>query len=335
MNRRLIIAAAAAVLLAVAAFATSGFGLLASRDAGELSLYGNVDIREVDMAFRVNGRIATIEVEEGAKVEKGQLLATIDTASLDSRIAEADARVAQAQAQYMKLRNGNRPQDVAQARARVAAATAQYDNAQRDYARRQALVGPGAISRDLWEQTVAERDRAAAQLTEARQALSLVSAGARPEDIAAGAAEVRSARAGRAGIATDLGDARLVAASSGTVATRAREPGAIVQPGETVMTLAIDRPMRVRAYVAEPDLGRISPGMKVEVRADGNPKTYQGTIGYISPRSEFTPKSVETENLRTDLVYGIRVIVSDPDDALRQGQPVTVRVPGARPRHEN
>jgi HlyD family secretion protein len=331
MNRRLIlIAAAAAIVLAVAAFATSGFGLLGDKDKGELSLYGNVDIREVDMAFRVNGRIATIEVEEGTRVQQGQLLATIDTASLDSRIAEADARVSQAEAQYLKLRNGNRRQDVAQARARVAAAAAQYDNTQRDFARRQGLVGPGAISRDLWEQTVTERDRAAAQLTEARQALSLAMAGARPEDIAAAAADVRSARASRAGVGTDLGDTRLVAAASGTVATRAREPGAIVQPGETVLTLAIDRPMRVRAYVAEPDLSRISPGMKVEVRADGNPKLYHGTIGYISPRAEFTPKSVETENLRTDLVYGIRVIVSDPDDALRQGQPVTVRVPGAR-----
>jgi HlyD family secretion protein len=335
MNRRIIIAIVAIAVLAVAAFATSGFGLMGKKDAGELALYGNVDIREVDMAFRVNGRIASIDVDEGAKVQQGQLLATIDTASLSSRIAEADARVAQAEAQFAKLRNGNRRQDVAQAAARVSAAAASYSDAQKDFSRRQGLVAPGAISRDVWEQTVANRDRAAAQLAEARQGYSLVASGARPEDIAAAAAEVRSAQAARAGVGTDLGDARLIAAASGTVATRAREPGAIVQPGETVLTLAIDRPMRVRAYVAEPDLGRISPNMAVLVSADGNPKTYHGTIGYISPKAEFTPKSVETESLRTDLVYGIRVIVSDPDDALRQGQPVTVKVPGARPRVKN
>ncbi len=195
MNRRLIIAAVAMLALAVAAFATSGFGLMGKKDAGELSLYGNVDIREVDMAFRVTGRIASIDVEEGAKVERGQLLATIDTASLSSRIAEADARVAQAAAQYAKLRNGNRRQDVAQAEARVSAAAASYVDAEKDFTRRRALVGPGAISRDLWEQTVAQRDRAAAQLNEARQAYSLVASGARPEDIAAAAAEVRSAQA--------------------------------------------------------------------------------------------------------------------------------------------
>lgn len=333
MNRRRLIVLALAVVLAVAAFATRGFGLMPGRPATELTLYGNVDIREVDMGFRVGGRIAGIGVDEGVQVTRGQLLATLDTATLDSRIAEADARVAQAQASYDKARNGARAQDIGQARARVVAAQAVYDNAQRDFARRQPLVAPGAISRDIWEQTRADRDRAAAQLAEAKQGLSLLQAGSRPEEIAGAAAELRSAQAARASVATDRSDARLVAASAGTIVTRAREPGAIVQPGETVLTLSIDRPIRVRAYVAETDLSRISPGMKVQVTADGNPRTYRGTIGYIAPRAEFTPKSVETENLRTDLVYQVRVIVDDPDDALRQGQPVTVRVVGARARH--
>jgi HlyD family secretion protein len=334
MNRRLIIIAVVVVGLAIAAFATRGFGLFPRADAGELALYGNVDIREVDMSFRVGGRIGDIAVDEGAKVKRGQPLAVLDTATIQSRMAEADARLGQAQAQLEKLRNGNRSQDIGQARARVAAAQAVYENAQRDYARRQPLVGPGAISRDIWEQTVSDRDRARAQLLEAQQGLSLLNAGSRAEDIAAAQADVRAAQATRDSAGTDLGDTRLVAASDGTIVTRALEPGAIVQPGQTVLTISIDRPMRVRAYVAETDLSRISPGMKVAVSADGNPKSYHGTIGYIAPKAEFTPKSVETENLRTDLVYQVRLIVDDPDDALRQGQPVTVKVTGARPRHE-
>src|SRR5690606_16297467 len=199
-----------------------------------------------------------------------------------------------------KLRSGNRPQDIAQARSRVAAAEAAARNAQADYERRQGLVGPGAISRDQWAQTVADRDRAVAQLAEARQALSLVSEGARRGAIAAAEAQLRAAEAGRRRAGIDLQDTRLVAKSAGTVVTRAREPGAIVQPGETVLTLSIDRPLRVRAYVSEPDLSRIGPGMSVTLTADGNPKSYAGTIGHISPRAEFTPKSVETEDLRTD-----------------------------------
>lgn len=330
MDRRRIAIIVVLVLVAVAAGVTRGFGLFAPHHDPGLTLHGNVDIREVDLGFRVNGRIDGIAVEEGARVRRGDLLARLDTASLDSRTAEADARVAQAQAQLAKLRNGNRAQDIAQARARVAAAAAVADNAQRDYQRRQPLVAPGAISRGAWEQTVAQRDQARAQLVEAQQALSLLQAGSRSEDIAAGEADLRSAQAARKSAGTDLSDTRLVASTDGVVVTRAREPGAIVQPGETVLTLAIDRPMRVRAYVSEGDLSRISPGMKVVVTADGNAKQYHGTIGYIAPRAEFTPKTVETENLRTDLVYQLRVIVSDPDDGLRQGQPVTVAVPGAR-----
>lgn len=331
MNRRRLPIVIALVALGLLLVFTRGFGLFGNGQDGALKLYGNVDIREVDMAFRVGGRIAGIAAEEGDKVRKGQTLATLERTSLGSRVDEAEARVAQAQAQLARLRSGSRSEEIAQARARVDAAAASAADAEQDATRRQALVESGAISRDLWAQTIALRDRARAQLAEVRQALALAQAGSRKEDIAAGEAQLQAARAARSSATTDLGDSALTAPVGATVVTRAREPGAIVQPGETVMTLAIDRPMRVRAYIDESALSRISPGMAVTLTADGNPKSYHGKIGYISPRAEFTPKSVETETLRTDLVYRLRIVVTDPDDGLRQGQPVTVMVPNARP----
>jgi HlyD family secretion protein len=330
MNRTRLIAIVAVAALLITAFATNGFGLF-RRHGGPLALYGNVDIREVDMGFRVGGRIGSISVDEGEKVVAGEELARLDTASIDAKFHQTDAAVAQSEADLAKLRNGNRPQDIAQGEARVASAEVALREAEQDVARRQGLVGPGAISKDLWQQTLATRDKARAQLDEARQALVLLRIGPRREDIHAAEAQLRAAQANRAGAATDRSDTRLITAEAGTVVTRAREPGAIVQGGETVLTISIDRPMRVRAYVSETDLSRISPGMRVEVTADGNPKTYHGTIGYIAPKAEFTPKTVETADLRTDLVYRLRIIVSDPDDALRQGQPVTVAVVDARP----
>ncbi|MBO9580845.1 MAG: HlyD family efflux transporter periplasmic adaptor subunit [Sphingobium sp.] len=325
MTRKRLIPIVLLVGLIVAAFATRGFGLF-PKAQGPLALYGNVDIREVDLGFRVGGRIDRIPVEEGAHVKAGDLLASLDKAPIEDRAAQAAAQVAQAQAQLDKLVHGSRAQDIEAAKARVASASAAASDAEGDYARRQPLVEPGAISKALWEQTVAARDRARAALSEAKANLSLVQAGPRAEDIEAARAAVQAARAAQSGIATDSGDTRLLASSDGTVVTRAREPGAIVAPGETVFTLAIDRPLRVRAYVAEGDLSRIAPGMAVTVKADGNDKTYHGTIGYISPRAEFTPKTVQTSDLRTDLVYRLRIVVSDPDGALRQGQPVTVAV---------
>ncbi len=128
---------------------------------------------------------------------------------------------------------------------------------------------------------------------------------------------------------TNLSDTELAAASDGVVITRAVEPGSLVQAGQPVVTIAIDRPIRVRAYVGEPDLPRLAPGRVVEVHVDGREAPYRGTIGYISPQAEFTPKSVQTESLRTDLVYRLRIVIDDGDEGLRQGQPVTVIVPPA------
>lgn len=91
-------------------------------------------------------------------------------------------------------------------------------------------------------------------------------------------------------------------------------------------SLSLDAPVYVRAYVSEPDLGRIAPGMQVRVRSDSSDKVYQGQIGFISPRAEFTPKTVETTDLRTDLVYRLRIVVTNADAALRQGMPVTIDV---------
>jgi len=110
------------------------------------------------------------------------------------------------------------------------------------------------------------------------------------------------------------------------------EAGAIVQAGQTVYTLTLNDPVWIRAYVPQPRLGRIKPGMAVGVSIDSMPgKRYEGTVGFISPDAEFTPKTVQTDQVRDDLVFRIRVIASDPDNVFRQGMPVTVLVPAAQP----
>jgi len=329
-GRRIALIAALVGALVVLAIVTRGFGLWKGSEDG-LTLYGNVDIRQVDLGFRVSGRIAEMPVEEGAHVKAGTALAKLDVRPLDDKVAVASAQIELATAELDKRRNGNRPQDIAQAEAALAQQQANLAKAREDYERRKPLIESGAISKALFDQTVAAYRAAQAQVEAASQALALQRAGSRREDIEAAAAQLSSARAQRASAATDLADAVLTAPSDGTILTRAREPGAIVQAGETVFTLTIDKPVRVRAYVPEPELSRIAPGMKVAVSVDGNPKAYEGTIGYISPTAEFTPKTVETESLRSDLVYRLRIIVTDADGGLRQGQPVTVNVVGARP----
>lgn len=331
MTRRRIIILAVVAVLIVAALATRGFGLIGKRGDRELTLHGNVDIRQVDLGFRVSGRIAKMPFEEGARVGAGSVLAQLDTQPLQDALAAAEAQIAVAEAELAKRRNGNRPQEIAQARAKLAEQLSALAKAREDLERRAALVKTGAVSRAVYDSTLQQYQSAEAQVASAREALSLQRAGSRHEDIEAAAAQRAQAIAQRDRARTDLADAVLRAPNSGVILTRAQEPGAIVQAGSSVLTLTIDRPMRVRAYIAEPDLTRISPGMAVLLTADGSPRIYHGTIGYIAPTAEFTPKTVQTEDLRSDLVYRLRVIVTDPDDGLRQGAPVTVRVPDARP----
>lgn len=322
-----------AVVLAIAAalfFGGRALGWWGEADDGALKLYGNVEIREVQLGFRVGGRIERLLVDEGDKVAPGQILAELDTRPLQDRLAQAEARLAGASALASRDLNGSRPQQIAEAQAAVASAEAALIEARRQLERRQSLIGKGFISRAEVQTAEAAVDAARARVDAARAALSLAQEGVRSEEQAASLANRSAIEAERQSVTTDLADAVIRAAEPGQVLTRAREVGAIVQPGQTVMTLALAQPVRVRAYVAEPDLPKIQPGQAVKVRVDGSDTQWDARIGFISPVAEFTPKTVQTEQLRTDLVYRVRLTVNDPKGQLRQGQPVTVIVPAGR-----
>lgn len=321
------------IVLAVAAalfFGGKALGWWGAGDDGNLKLYGNVEIREVQLGFRVGGRIAQLLVDEGDTVAPGQVLAQLDTRPLEDKLAQADARLAGASALASRDVNGSRPQQVLEAQAVLASAEAALVEAKRQLARRESLVDKGFISRAEVQTAEAGVDAARARTDAARAALSLAQEGTRGEDQAASQANRSAIQAERQAVTTDLSDAVIRAAEPGQVLTRAREVGAIVQPGQTVMTLALTQPVRVRAYVAEPDLPKIRPGQSVKVRVDGTDQQWDARIGFISAVAEFTPKTVQTEQLRTDLVYRVRLTVNDPKGQLRQGQPVTVILPAGR-----
>lgn len=311
-------------------FGGRAYGLWGAQDDGVLRLYGNVEIREVQLGFRVPGRIDKLLVDEGDRVTPGQVLAQLDTRPLQDRLAGADARATAASATAARDANGARPQEIGEARAAVAAAEASLAEAKRQFERRQALVEKGFISKADVQTADAALRSAQARLAQANAALSLVLAGTRSEDQAASQANRQAIRAERRAVETDINDAVIRAPEPGQVLTRAREAGAIVSAGQTVLTLALTHPVRVRAYVAEPDLHRIKPGMAVKITTDGTRSTWSATVGFVSPVAEFTPKTVQTEQLRTDLVYRVRLTVQDPKGELRQGAPVTVVIPDAQ-----
>lgn len=296
-----------------------------SRESGPVVLWGNVDIRQVELSFRVEGRIARVLVDEGAQVAPGQELAHLETDILTLQKDQAAALLEQQKAALLRLERGYRTEEIAQARAAVAASQAVADNALVHLRRVTAMRSSNAISqKDLDNARAGERE-ARARLASDNDRLRMLLAGYREEEVLAQKAAVDSASAALELAQTRLNDARLLAPQGGVVLVRAREAGAIVQAGQTVYTLALTRPVWLRAYVDEPRLGRIKPGMSARVLVDAAPgRSFAGTVGFISPVAEFTPKTVETDEVRTALVYRVRIQAEDPENVMRQGMPVTV-----------
>lgn len=246
----------------------------------ELTLYGNIEIRQVDLSFLVSGKIDKMYKEEGDKVEPGELMATLDSRDYEADLAKANADMQKA----LALKN----------------------DAESDFKRQAPLADDNTISKLEYDNLFNAKNKAIAEYN----------AAVATKDLAQNRYD----------------DTKIYAKEEGIVTVRVQEPGAIVNKGQTVYTVSKTKPVWIRAYVNETDLGNIKYAMKVKVYTDTvNPQTgtnreYEGYIGYISPVAEFTPKTVQSTDLRTDLVYRIRVYIEDIDEYLRQGMPTTIKI---------
>ncbi|MFV0340298.1 MAG: efflux RND transporter periplasmic adaptor subunit [Parachlamydiaceae bacterium] len=266
------------ILIALVLILLIFFAEKTTHEPDHFTLYGNVDVRQVDLGFRVSGRLDKLIFEEGDLVEPGTKVAVLDDQPYKDLFIDKKAA--------------------------LAAAKIHLDNAELLLARRADLVKDGSISQEDLENSQSTKDAFQAAYDQALAQL--------------GVAE------------TNLKDTACYAPTKGTILTRVREPGTVVREGDTVYTLSILSPVWIRTFIAEPYLGLIYPGMPAEIYTDTpDGIVYKGQIGFISPVAEFTPKTVETTELRTTLVYRLRVIVDNPDYSLKQGMPVTIKlIPG-------
>ncbi|MBR1943074.1 efflux RND transporter periplasmic adaptor subunit [bacterium] len=249
-------------------------------NSNELTLYGNIEIRQVDLSFQVAGQVEKLLKEEGDTVKKGELLAIMDAKDYEANYAKAQAEV-------------NRT-------------LALKDDANSKYERQSPLAEDDTISKQDAETLFNNKNKANADY-----------------DVAL---------ANKTYTKNQLDYTKIYAPEDGIIMVRVQEPGATVTKGQPIYTMAKINPVWVRAYVNETDLGNIKYGQEVKVFTDTtDPKTntkrkYKGTVGYISPVAEFTPKTVQSTDTRTNLVYRIRVYIYDIDEYLRQGMPVTIKV---------
>jgi len=245
----------------------------------DLKLYGNIEIRQVDVSFQVGGQIKEILKEEGNAVKEGELIAALDDSDYKLNYEMANAEVE---------------------RNKVL-----VNEAESKYNRHKPLLGGSVPEQELT--TLLNTYKQA----QASYNVSLVN-----QKIAKNKLEYT----------------KLYSPCDGIITIRAQEPGANISQGQTIYTITKTKPVWVKAYIEEIYLGNIKNNMKVKVITDSidkttnNKKEYEGYIGYISSVAEFTPKTVQTENLRTSLVYAIRVYIDNADEYLKQGMPVTVKV---------
>ena len=328
--------AALLVLAVLGEFTWYRFDRTAADGPAVLTLQGNIDVRQVNLSFKVAGRIDRLLVDEGDAVTAGLPVAVLDVKYFEDDLALAKAQRDQAAANYERLRSGFRAEEIEQARAQENERQATLKRAEQDFRRVAALRPTAALTPQEYDQALAALREAEARVRSAAAARALYEAGSRAEDVSAARAQLAATEAQVVQAERRLVDRTLYAPNDGVILTRAREGGAIVNAGETVFTLTLSSPVWVRTYVDEADLGAVTAGMPAAVTTDTpGGRRYAGHVGFVSPTAEFTPKTVETRELRTDLVYRLRVVVDDPDGGLRQGMPVTAAVALPAPRQRS
>jgi len=294
---------------------------------GAIVLYGNVDIRQVQLAFKTRERISQLDVEEGEHVSAGQPLAALDSSRFTLALQRAEARVAAQREQLAALEAGTRPQEIRTLQAETEAARVTAANSRRSYERLKQLAAQKLVPQEQVDLALAAADADQARWHAAQQRQKLAEIGPRTEEINAARATLNTLLAERALAELDLAETRLEAPTAGVIENRILEVGDIAAPDRPVLTLALNNPLWVRAYLPEPLLGQVHPGMRAGVYTDSYPdKRYPGWVGFISPTAEFTPKTVQTEEVRTRLVYQLRVMVCNPQGELRLGMPARVEL---------
>jgi HlyD family secretion protein len=243
-------------------------------------------------------------VDKGNTVKAGQVIATLDKRYFQDELRVARAARDNLAAALAKLKHGLRPEEIAQARAQLAQQEAPLERAKANLKRGEELTPSGGVSKEEVDQRRQAARVREATVKYAQETLRLAVIGPGQEDIDAASAQLAQQEASIIQGERRLADSDLVAPSDGVILTRAQERRAILQAGTTVFTLTLASPVWVRTYFNERDLGLIGAGMPAKVTTDTAPnRPYSGHIGFISPTAEFTPKTVETRELRTDLVY--------------------------------
>ncbi|HNV01981.1 MAG TPA: efflux RND transporter periplasmic adaptor subunit [Vicinamibacterales bacterium] len=334
------LARAAAVAAAAATLAAS----LACRDepaADRVRVSGYVEATEIRIAPEVGGRLLELRADEGDRVKAGDTVAQLDTADVTLALRRAAAERQAADAQLRLLQAGARAEDIRQAEAQHAAAEAdlaaarrEFASAERDLQRFDSLLAANSGAEkprdDAQTRRDVTRDRVRAGEARARAAAETVArlrAGARREEIDAARARLAAADAQIATLDKALKDATVLAPAAGVVTQKLVDAGELIAPRTPILVVAdLDR-VWANVYVDEPLVPRVTLGQSARVFTDAGGPGIDGTVTFISPKAEFTPRNVQTAEERSKLVFRVKITVDNRSGVLKQGMPVEAEIP--------
>lgn len=315
----------AGLVMLVVIVGVSGCDSQNGNNSGGIELSGTVEAREVDLAFQVGGRISQLDADEGRWVEQGDLVAALDPTDLRLALQQTTALANAAKANLDALKAGTRTQELRVAQANLQKTQSQLNYATAEVKRVSFLVPKKLASEEQLEQAQLQYEVALASVDQAKQNLSLAKEGPRQEDIQRAEQQFNASTEAAAIARQQLTYATLTSPVTGMITVRLSEAGEVVSPGQSIVRIAKTAQPWVRAYLNETQLGNVRVGQTAQIKIDGSPeKTFAGKLTFISPVAEFTPKTVETKELRVDLVYRIKVEVENPQGILKIGMPVDV-----------
>jgi HlyD family secretion protein len=323
--KKIFVIAGIVIVIGVASFTISHFRN--SLEEGVILLSGNVEVTESNMGFKLSGRVVERLVDEGYKVKKGDRLAILDSAELESVVAQSKANLNEALTRLEELRTGSRPQELEQAKANLLLREAELAKAKKDYERNMGLYKEELVSAQQMDESTKAYHVAASLYENALQALSLVKEGPRKEEIKMAEHRVEQARASLRVYEERLKDTVIYAPTDGVVLRKLVELGETVSPGTPVLTIGDLANPWIKVYVKEDKLGYVKLNQRAVITVDTyKGKKYEGTVTYISSEAEFTPKNVQTQEERVKLVFGLKVSVKNINDELKPGMPADVRI---------
>lgn len=312
------------LLISLAAGSYYGYTRYLDRKPAGIQVSGTIEATEVNLTAKLPGTLEFLSVKAGDRVKKGQAVGVLTRSDLEAQKERDSLGVLKAEAQLSDLASGARSQEIEDARAMVNSAQASYDKANSDFSRTRELHRGGATSASELEKAETSLKIYKNQLESAKAKLSLLQSGSRRDQVEAARAELERSKAVLKASEILLEDTKITSPLDGTVVTRNYEPGEYIPAGAPVATVADLNDLWIRIYISTDDLPKISLGQQVSFSVSGIDEEYSGTIVEIASKGEYTPKTIQTKQERTNIVYAVKVKIDSHNGIFKPGMPADV-----------